>query len=94
MGCLALTVTALAAWNVSIGSKNNDRMSDVMLANVEALAQTESNSGFSGYCKDEVNSCMFVCPGSGCGAVSIVTGKKGPSYDVKGKCTKCGYSIN
>ena len=39
LGCLAvLAVAAVAAWNVNVSSQTKG-MSDVMLANVEALAQ-------------------------------------------------------
>ena len=40
-GAVALAIGAVAAVNVNIGSKTGD-MSDVMLSNVEALAQGET----------------------------------------------------
>jgi len=40
-GLAALVVVAVAAWNFNIGFKANGRLTDTMLANVEALAQTE-----------------------------------------------------
>ena len=39
-GFIAMAITAMATWNVNFGSKTNG-MSDMMLANVEALAQNE-----------------------------------------------------
>jgi hypothetical protein len=38
-GIAVLAIAAVAAWNVGLSSQKNDGLSDVMLANVEALAQ-------------------------------------------------------
>jgi len=48
--CLAFVIIALAAWNVSVGSQTEGMMSDVMLANVEALAQNEGDEGNEKIC--------------------------------------------
>jgi len=40
-GIAILALVVMAAWNVSIGSKTNG-ITDIMLANVEALATSES----------------------------------------------------
>jgi hypothetical protein len=41
-GIVVLAIAAVAAWNVSMNSQKNVGLSDVMLANVEALADGES----------------------------------------------------
>ncbi|GHT65362.1 hypothetical protein AGMMS50239_24960 [Bacteroidia bacterium] len=41
-GIAVLAIAAVAAWNVNLNSQKSD-LSDVFLANVEALAQGESN---------------------------------------------------
>jgi hypothetical protein len=38
-GISVLAIAAVAAWNVNLNSQKNDGLSDVMLANAEALAQ-------------------------------------------------------
>jgi hypothetical protein len=44
----ALAVAAVAAWNVYLASaQSNNEMSDLMLANVEALARGEPGSGIT-----------------------------------------------
>jgi len=56
-GLAVLAIAALAAWNLNFSSKAEGIMSDVMLANVEALAENESNPWylwpFQGTTKDE-----------------------------------------
>jgi len=46
-GIAVLAIVAAAAWNVNLGSKTNG-MSNVMLANVEALAGENNGSGSHG----------------------------------------------
>jgi len=48
-GLAVLAIAAIAAWNVNFSSKTEGMMSDVMLANIQALAQSEG--GGSGDCK-------------------------------------------
>jgi len=42
-GLAVLAIAAIAAWNVNVGLKSNDLLSDIALANVEALAQEIPN---------------------------------------------------
>ena len=42
-GSVALIVAAVAAWNFNISFKTDGRISDIALANVEALAQESDN---------------------------------------------------
>jgi hypothetical protein len=60
IGLAAIAVTAIAGWNVYMATQSNNEMTDLMLANVEALAQNEHggwNSGWDiitqGFTKDE-----------------------------------------
>jgi hypothetical protein len=48
-GIAVLAIAAVAAWNVSFGSKT-DMLSDVALANVEALASSETLVSCNDYC--------------------------------------------
>jgi anti-sigma regulatory factor (Ser/Thr protein kinase) len=41
-GIAVLAIAAVAAWNVNLNSQNND-LSDISLANVEALAEESSH---------------------------------------------------
>ena len=84
-----LVIAVVAGININFNSQKSD-LSVVALANVEALAQTESDSGFKGYCEEKVNSCFFSCPS--CGVLSSAP-KDGPSYGVTGTCTICGHSM-
>jgi hypothetical protein len=52
-GIAVLAIAAVAAWNVSVNSQNS-ALSDIQLANVEALAQ-ESTSGYTEI-RDETSS--------------------------------------
>ena len=47
-GSAALIVAAVAAWNLGIGFKSDSVLSDIALANVEALANNEENKN-NGY---------------------------------------------
>ena len=47
-----MAIAAMAVWNVNFGSKTNS-MSDVMLANVEALAVGEGTTVWSEYSTSE-----------------------------------------
>ena len=97
LGGLAVLIIAVAAmWNVNIGSKPNAMMSDVMLANVEALAQIESggdgsimiccNTGYPNYI------CKICC---NCGA-AYEGDKNGKPIGLKGKCKNpdCGNNFD
>jgi hypothetical protein len=53
----AMMIAAVAAWNVSFSSETNG-MSDVALANVEALADIECTA---------FSNCGTDCPGEYCG---------------------------
>jgi hypothetical protein len=44
VGLAAIAVAAVAAWNVYLSTQSNNEMTDLMLANVEALAQGEVNT--------------------------------------------------
>jgi hypothetical protein len=44
IGLAAIAVTAVAGWNVYMATQSNNEMTDVMLANVEALADEEAVS--------------------------------------------------
>jgi len=57
-GIAVLAVAALAAWNLNLDSKTNG-MSDVKLANVEALADTEGGSSGTFTCYSTYNDCWF-----------------------------------
>ena len=41
LGCFAFVIAVLVMWNMNVNSKTTGKISDVMLANVEALAQNE-----------------------------------------------------
>jgi len=65
-----LAVAAVATFNVSLDSKKNG-LTDVMLANVEALAQEPGSFGACFIEKDTYNSCnyynnSYYCP---CGSM-------------------------
>ncbi|MDR1371918.1 MAG: NVEALA domain-containing protein [Dysgonamonadaceae bacterium] len=49
--CAVMVIAVVAAYNVYLGNSSESAMSDVSLANVEALADDESGS-CSGGCKD------------------------------------------
>jgi len=71
LGFLAvLMIAVVAMWNMSFGSKTNSR-SDVMLANVEALAENEN-------CPDPV----YIRTDADC--VYSFTGKAGATFTVFG----------
>jgi len=66
-GIAVLAVAAVAAWNVNLGSKTNG-MSDVKLANVEALAEEytwyENNADYYDTSKHCYQQCVL--SGTGC----------------------------
>jgi Tfp pilus assembly protein FimT len=62
-----LAIAAVAAWNVNLNSQKNE-LSDIQLANVEALAQ-ESGEGQI-YCCGSAGQCARTTTGE------IVTGRK------------------
>ena len=47
-GLAVLAIAAIAAWNVNFGSKTEGMMSDVKLANVQALADCEDSIVING----------------------------------------------
>lgn len=69
-------------------------LSDIAMANVEALAQTEtSNNTIKGDCYEYFSTtkeCHIVCPK--CGTVWVPKERQPYSiaWDVSGKCGKCG----
>jgi hypothetical protein len=70
-GISVLAIAAVAAWNVGLSSQKNDGLSDVMLANVEALADGESQYVWYGNrddVYDEEKHCYMQCviDGGGC----------------------------
>ena len=71
MACLALAIAGFATWNVSIGSKNNEMISNVMLANVEALANDEygwgDNCNYGTLSDNDVGAWLKNCQNSWCG---------------------------
>ncbi|MDR1371596.1 MAG: NVEALA domain-containing protein [Dysgonamonadaceae bacterium] len=44
-GCAVLVIAVVAAYNLYLSNSNESAMSDVSLANVEALADDESSGG-------------------------------------------------
>ena len=77
-GIAVLAIAVVAAWNVNVNSRTNG-MSDVMLANVEALAQESTGS-----CKWKVIQCPFP---SNAGYGVCITNGDGVSCD-------CGSSTH
>ena len=66
LGSIVMAIAAMAAWNVNIGSQMDD-MSDLSLANVEALAQGEIGEVMSGK-QDRYNddrNCFYQCVDNG-----------------------------
>jgi hypothetical protein len=55
-GVAAIVVAVLAVVNVSMNSQNENLLSDLALANVEALAQEEGGGGTVIQCHCQVNS--------------------------------------
>lgn len=45
-GLVAMAITAIATFNINVN--NNDDLSALTMANVEALAQSESGGGYKG----------------------------------------------
>jgi hypothetical protein len=67
IGLAAIAVTAVAGWNVYLATQSNNEMTDLMLANVEALAYRESGSikdcpGGSCSYSDAFLNCTACCP--------------------------------
>ncbi|MGF7469297.1 NVEALA domain-containing protein [Alcaligenes nematophilus] len=70
LGALAVVaIAAVAAFNMNIN--NNDELSAISLANVEALAMNESG-GSTG--------CANNCSGAYCGSYSLTNGQTGSLY--------------
>lgn len=90
-GIMALVaIAATAGWNF-IQSQNQVELSELALANVEALANGESSGGSVGVCCNNDNNykCKMTC---GCGE-DYNTGLSGkPSGLTGGNCRKCGKS--
>jgi hypothetical protein len=75
-GLFALALLATAGYGMNQKVKSNANLSDLALANVEALAQSENGSNMVGYmCKDPKQ-------GVGCGDI----GQTGPPCSVKRYC--------
>ena len=85
---MALVALGVIGFNKDFG-KNDSHFASV-LQNVEALAD-DNESGETGVvigkCAGEENDCLAQCPH--CDALYYASGKKGPSSNVKGTCTKC-----
>ena len=85
---IAFVALGIIGLNKDFGK--NDASLATLLENVEALAN-DSESGNTGVvigkCADEQNDCLAACPH--CNALYYADGKKGPSSNVKGTCTKC-----
>ena len=80
-GIAVLAIAVVAAWNVNVNSRTNG-MSDVQLANVEALAGESGSGGNS--CYDTVTNAVSVQT-LYCGTCSYIQGK--PSvYSGTKKC--------
>jgi hypothetical protein len=62
-GIAVLAIAAVAAWNVGLSSQKNDGLSDVMLANVEALAQESGGTYYTNRADDYdyANHCYRQC---------------------------------
>lgn len=68
----------------------NDNSLITVLENVEALADNSESSSTGiviGKCAGEQNDCLAQCPH--CDALYYASGKKGPSSNVTGTCSKC-----
>jgi hypothetical protein len=67
-GIAVLTIVAITAWNVNLNSQKN-KLSDISLANMEALA-SEGGNGCDYCCYDSLYNCytyysdgaIFYCP--------------------------------
>jgi hypothetical protein len=60
-GIAVLAIAAVAAWNVGLSSQKNDGLSDIMLANVEALASGESVLDYRIYYVYAASSTQWTC---------------------------------
>lgn len=86
---VAMAVTA--GWNFN-QNQIKVELSDLALANVEALAQNETGSSITGNCKSSVvtvTECKAVCI---CGAIWYPSPRvpKAVASNVSGRCSKCG----
>jgi hypothetical protein len=64
-GIAVAILAAVAAWNVSLGDNPKNALTDLQLANVEALATEEGDSCSGGNCswQDSFgNQCSACCP--------------------------------
>ena len=87
MACAALVVSAAAV--VGVKAYNRSQMSDLALANIEALSQDElPKSTLKGYCEMIIPyfSCYYVCE---CGKEWYDSryGKAGKLVSITGKCS-------
>jgi hypothetical protein len=88
-GIAMLAIAAIAMFNVNLNSKSN-KLSDLALANVEALADGESNSGNCGFKIWSGDSYMIEC-----GYSSEYVHERFNSHDTQYKwwcCDSCGSS--
>ena len=80
-----MIIAAVVAWNVNYNSQVKG-MSNVSLANVEALANAE----LTGACHGENYACQFDCPN--CGDLLGAGGEiKGTPSNLSGTCPNCGF---
>ena len=84
MACAALVVSAAAV--VGVKAYNYSQLSDLALANIEALSKSEAseNTVFGKCGNDEDKVCMIGCPH--CGKPWLST-NPGPMLYAYGKCT-------
>ena len=83
-GILIIVIALAAIWNLNISS-NEKGLSDVLLANVEALAISE----LTGNCPTASTLCQFNC--KGCGTLlGTVPAVNGNASNLSGNCPNCG----
>lgn len=63
IGCIAAIVAAVAAVNITLNSNSNKNLSDLMLANIEILAEEHPSGGSTQVtCYSSINECwIFGC---------------------------------
>lgn len=88
IGIVVMAITALAAWNVNYNSHTKG-MSNLSLANVEALASGE----LTGNCSGDSSSCELYCPNCSKPIMSSPASSGKPT-NLSGPCPYgCGYTF-
>ena len=72
-GLAVLAIAVVAAFNMNISSKG-DGLSDLSLANVEALAQTETTEEFKEFTGCDPKLTPSICKGKNCKTYSYASG--------------------